>query len=103
MMKYLIKIQNSTFSISHSLANALIDTKYSCSPAVRNKTKIFILNDSHISLFQVVPTTSLTHFYVAFFGKKYRVCKSLFNYLNSLKHNTFFCPNMSFPVKPLFK
>jgi len=82
-MKYLIKIQNSTFNISHSLANALIDTKYSCSPTVQNKTKIFILNDFHIPLFQVVPTTSLTHFYALVFGKKYRIAKKFFIFLDS--------------------
>lgn len=86
-MKYLIKIQNSTFSISHSLANALIDTKYSCSPVVQNRTKVFILDDSHISLFQVISTTSLTHFYAFFSGNKYRVAKKFFIFLGSNSKN----------------
>jgi DNA adenine methylase len=101
LMKYLIKIQTSSFEISHLLANAL-DSKNKFTSTVQNKTKVFILNDSHISLFQVVSTTSPTHFYVGLFGKKYRVCKSLFNHINNLKHGNLICLNNP-PLKPLFK
>jgi hypothetical protein len=79
-MKFLIQVQNSNFNIGHLLANAL-DSRSKFTSTVQNRTKVFILNDSHIRLFRAVPTTSLTHFFVEFFGKKYRISKDLFGFL----------------------
>jgi len=81
-MKYLIKIQTSSFEISHSLANAL-DSKNKFTSTVQNETKVFILNDSHIPLFQVVSTTSPTHLYARLFGKKYRISGVLYSFFLS--------------------
>jgi len=44
----------------------------------------------------------LTHFYVSVFGKKYRICKPFFKYLETLKCVTSF-NNKHSPVKPLLK
>jgi hypothetical protein len=82
-MKYLIKIQTSSFEISHLLANALDNSKNNFTPIVQNKTKVFILNDSHTPFFQAIPTTSLTHFYVSVFGKKYRISGVLYSFFLS--------------------
>jgi hypothetical protein len=49
---------------------------------LKGKKNIFILNDSMFSFFQTVPTLSLTHFYVLFSGKKYRINKDLYLLLN---------------------
>lgn len=80
-MKYLIKIENSFFAVSRSLAGAMIKSKPSLQQEINDKETVIILTDYDLFLFQSVSTTSLTHFYALIFGKKHRVSKNLYSAL----------------------
>jgi len=82
-MKFSIKLRNFIFSISGSLANVITKSALNFKLDTKKKHTIFILEDSSFSFFQVVPTSSLTHFYVLILGKKYRLGKKFYNFLNS--------------------
>ena len=82
-MKYLLKYNDSMYSISNSIATYLKNSGNSFQLYSEKKRTIFILNDSNISLFQTLKKTSKTHFYTLIFGKKYRISKELYNFLDS--------------------
>ena len=81
-MKYLLKYNDSIYSISNSIATLLKNSGNSFQLYSEKKRTIFILNDSNISLFQTLKKTSKTHFYAILFGKKCRINKHLFTLLN---------------------
>ena len=73
---------NSVFPISVSIAT-LIKNRLPFQMDSQDKNQTLILEDSSRAFFQVVPTTSSSHFYVKVLNKKYRVCKKFYDYLNS--------------------
>jgi len=70
---------------------------------VQDQNYVFVLSSSDLTLFKIVPTTSLTHCYISFSdGKKHRVSKILFNYLKPLSlGGSYLFSNLK--IKPLFK
>ena len=81
-MKFFVELTSSTFPVSSSLANALkiLNVSYQ----IQGKSSIFTLTDSHLALFEVIFTGSLTHFYVLVSGKKCRVNKKFHGTLKRL-------------------
>ena len=81
MMKYSIKFKNSLYSISSFLAGALTKSDINFTMSQYKNNIIFVLDNSNIFSFQVVKTTSSTHFYTLFLNKKYRICRQFYNKL----------------------
>ena len=61
-MKYFIQIKTNTFDISELLASAIKKHDLNYKMETQDKKQIFILNDSYLNRFQLIQTTSLTHF-----------------------------------------
>ena len=76
-MTRFVKINNSIFKISKTLADSLKKTYSNIQVEVRDKKHFFILNDFILSSFHVVNTANQTHFYILISKKKYRVNKDL--------------------------
>jgi hypothetical protein len=81
-MAYYVKINSSVFKISKTFAD-LLKKFYNIIPQeIQDKKHVFVLNERIISSFQVVKSTSQTHFYFLISEKKCRVNKKLFAFLN---------------------
>jgi hypothetical protein len=80
-MKFYIQIKKYNFLISNSIAFQLKNTETNYQVEVLKENVIFILKD-YTKLFTVIPTISLTHFYVRVSSKKYRISKELYYFLN---------------------
>lgn len=80
-MKYLIKINNSTFSVSNSFINAIIENNLDFQVINHKGKQIHLLNDSCLSSFLTIPTASPTHLYVLISNKHYRIIKPFYNFL----------------------
>ena len=82
MMKYFFKFKNLSFNTCNSIVK-LINTqkKKLFKTEIKEKYTSFILNDDNISLFQIVPTNSPTHFYVLISNKRYRITKQFYKFL----------------------
>jgi len=79
-MKFFIKLDNMTFSISALMAESLQVLKFGHS--IQNENYVFVLSVSEFPPFRLIQATSLTHFYISFFGdKKLRISKAFFNFL----------------------
>ena len=104
-MKYFIQIRSNTFAISKLLASAVMKHDLNNSKIeTQDKKQTFILADSHLKLFQIIQTSSLTHFYIKTSNKRFRINKILFKFLNSLKKNTKINNRKTLDqMKPLFK
>jgi hypothetical protein len=81
MKKYLVRLNGSSFKISSSLADALTNGNFNFYPCVRNEKTTFIVDESSVSYFQCVPSTSVSHFYTKISGKRYRISKDLYKSL----------------------
>jgi hypothetical protein len=93
-MKHFIKIKNSTFGISNSIADAFTKSNNNFQTKISTGKQIYILMESDSFLLQPVPTVSQIHFYMLFSKKKYRINKNLFNFLN-LNYSNSNCSNKS--------
>ena len=81
-MKHLIKIKNSTFSVSNSVVSAITKNNLNFQVINHKEKQIHLLDDSCLSSFTTVPTTSQTHFYIKFRkGSKSRVSKLFFEFI----------------------
>ena len=81
-MNYFIKINESVFEISKTFAGLLEKDLIAVSQEIQDKKHIYILNDSALSSFQVVNSTSQTHFYIKIRNSaKLRVNKLFFEFL----------------------
>jgi hypothetical protein len=78
MKKYSVNLNGSLFSISHSIANDLINSDFNFQTYVENNMVILILNEINISYIQLTPTTSSSRFYILLSEKKYRINKQLY-------------------------
>jgi hypothetical protein len=58
-MKYFIKFDNSSFTISNSIVNALTSNNFNFKKEVHNKSIELVMNDFDIPFLQIVETTSL--------------------------------------------
>ena len=84
-MKYFIQIRSNTFAISKLLASAIIKHGLNNSKIeTQDKKQIYILDDSYLNRFQLIQTTSFTHFYIAISNQKYRVNNKFYLFLKSL-------------------
>jgi len=81
-MKFFIKIYNSTFTISNSLANAIRKNNINFQLDIKNGSTVFIF-ESYPYFFKFIETISLTHFYITFLSKRYRVNKEFYTFLKS--------------------
>lgn len=78
-MRYFIKINKNLFPISKRLASAFeVDKETRIYTEGRGKKQIFVLRAPFFSKIEVMRTESLTHFYIFFLSKKYRVSNRLF-------------------------
>ena len=84
-MKYFIKFDNSSFTISNSIVNALTSNNFNFKKEVHNKSIELVMNDFDIPFLQIVETTSVKNYYVLILNRKYRISKQLYTFLNSLK------------------
>ena len=80
-MNYFVKINNFTFEISKTIANTLKKNYADVFLETQGNSQTLTLNESILSSFQVVKTTSQTHFYVLISNKKYRISKNLYSFL----------------------
>jgi hypothetical protein len=96
MKKYSINIDGSLYEISASIADAFIRNNFDFQPCVKDGVTIFLLNSTDISFFQVVSTTSLSHFYIMFSGKKFRISGDLYSFLLSALN-----PDITVPEKKI--
>ena len=80
-MKFFIKFNDFTFEISKTLADALKKNYTNVSLETQGNSQTLTLNESILFSFQVVKTTSQTHFYVLISNKKYRISKNLYSFL----------------------
>ena len=80
-MKHLIKIKNSTLSVSNSVVTAI--TNDLNSQVINHKgEQIHLLDDSYLLSFLIVPTMSSTHFFIRICNStKLRVNKLFFEFL----------------------
>jgi hypothetical protein len=83
-MKYFIQIKTNTFAISKLLANAIKKHDFNYKIKAQNQNQTFILNSSHLNLFQIIQTSSLTHFYITVSNQEYRVNDKFYLFLKSL-------------------
>jgi DNA adenine methylase len=83
MKKYFLNSNEQFHNISSSLANALNESGLNFQSYVKDRNIVFLLHETNISYFQLVPTVSLSHFNVLFLGKKYRVSSSLYSFFIS--------------------
>lgn len=84
-MKYSISLKNYSFDISKSLAQALKKPKneFSFKNKTSDKRTVFIFKDSALPFFNVVKTTSKTHFYALILNKKHRINSHLYLFILS--------------------
>ena len=81
-MNYFIKINESVFEISKTFADLLEKDFIAVSQEIQDKKHTYILNDTTLSSFQVVNSTSQTHFYIKIRNSaKLRVNKLFFEFL----------------------
>jgi len=80
-MKYFVKFNDFTFEISKTIADTLKKTYNNFTLETQDKKQILTFNNSILSSFQAVKTTSQTHFYILILNKKYRINKSLYTFL----------------------
>jgi len=79
-MKFFVKLDNMTFSISALMAESLQVLRFRHS--IQNKSYVFVLSVSEFPPFRLIQTTSPNHFYISFFDdKKLRISKAFFNFL----------------------
>ena len=78
VMKFFVRINNVNLPISKSLASLIKEKVETTIHYDENNHTIFFLDKTNIPFFQVVTSTSFSHFYVLFFGKNYRISKSLY-------------------------
>ena len=84
-MKYFIQIRSNTFTISKLLASAIMKHDLNNSKIeTQDKKQTFILADSHLKLFQIIQTSSLTHFYITVSNQKYRINDKFYLFLKFL-------------------
>jgi len=81
-MNYFIKINESIFEISQTFAGLLEKNFITVYKEIQDKRQTFVLDDPILSSFQVVDSTSQTHFYISISNKKYRINKKLHAFLN---------------------
>ena len=81
-MNYFIKINESVFEISKTFAGLLEKDLIAVSKEIQDKRQTFVLDDSMLSYFQVVNSTSQTHFYISISNKKCRINKKFYTFLN---------------------
>ena len=80
-MKYSIKFNDFAFEISKTIADTLKKNYTDVFLETQGNSQTLTLNESILSSFQVVLTTSQTHFYVLISNKKYRISKNLYTFL----------------------
>jgi len=80
-MKYFIKFNDLTFEISKSIAEILKKAFNNFTLETQDKKQTLTFSNSILSYFQVVKTTSQTHFYVLIFNKKHRINKNFYTFL----------------------
>jgi hypothetical protein len=80
-MKYFVTFKNSNYSVSKVLANALTKSNFNFPSSLQDETTVFVLDGFNISFFQLVPTTSLSHFYILLSGKKCRITRVFYSSL----------------------
>jgi len=86
----LIRIKNSTFTVSNSVINAITKSDLNFQFINQKEKQIHIIDDSCLPSFTFVPTLSTTHFYVKINNSvKLHVNKLFFNFLvlHSKPHN----------------
>ena len=83
-MKYFIQIRSNTFAISKLLASAIKKRNLNYKIRTQDKKQIYILDDSYLNRFQLIQTTSFTHFYIAISKQKYRVNNKFYLFLKAL-------------------
>jgi hypothetical protein len=75
------------------VANAIMKENSNLQLDVHEDHTTILLNNSSISIFEAVQTTSLMHFYIFVAGKKYRIRRKLFKFLDphvkKIKTNVF--------------
>jgi len=82
MIKLLIKIKNSTFSVSNSIVDAIIKNNINFQVINYKGKQIHLLDDSCLPPFITVPTTSSTHFFIKIRNSaKLRVNKLFFEFI----------------------
>ena len=83
-MKYFIQIRPNTFAISELLASAIKKHGLNYKMETQDKKQIYILDDSYLDRFQLIQTTSFTHFYIRVSNQKYRINNKFHSFLGSL-------------------
>lgn len=79
-MKRLIKIKDLTFNVSNSVFNAIAENNLDSQAITNKREQVYFLDDSCLSSFLVIPTTSSTHFFIRIQeGVKLRVNKIFFD------------------------
>ena len=83
MKKYLVRLNGSSFKISPSIASVFLCSGLVLQQYTNREGTTLILDNTNTSYLQLVPTKSLSHFYVLIFETKHRISKQLYFSLSS--------------------
>ena len=86
-MHFFVQINNCTFPVGSSLAHWIQYHNLKCILKIQEKNRILKFEQSCLYNFQIVSSTSLTHFYVQVLDRKFRVNKNLYLFLKKILKN----------------
>ena len=83
-MNFFVQINNSIFPIGNSLAKWIQHHNLKCVSKIQEKSHILKFEQLPLYNFQIIPSTSLTHFYVQVLDRKFRIKKNLYLFLKKI-------------------